>query len=576
MKRKLVALLLAATMVLSVTACGKEKEAASTTPTPKASSSNSSSSSNTETAKATPTPDPSNGELVNGKFVNTRKITVEVYDRDSKTPADNNVWTDWIKEQMLQKYNVEVSFRAVPRWTEGDQINNLLAAGDAPDICYTYSYPTIQAYANMGGVLDLNPLLAQYKPLLTNLWDWLGDENIYYDQDPKTGTVWAIEGRRNNTYRINTFVRQDWLDKLGMKAPTTTAEFEKMLVAFKDNASTLLGKDAAQMVPFLLTQDVGWTAAPIIESFMDPDITDKELYINGFDDRKFTENGTKEAVKLLNKWYNNGLIWKDFSLHASGDSTGDDMCKAGYVGAFIQNYDYPFRNNEESINALLAKNVDPKAKFVAINCFTDKNGNYTHFSYSAAGDRKSFLPATNTEPLASLLYLDFISSPEVVEYLQIGIEGINHQKLEGGVIKISGVSDENVKYNQNSGQNIDITMTCNGLRLSSDELTRKSLAYGYSGVDVNDVANAMAVAEKDAVLPKNVNVGEIAAEAEGTDLTGKRDATFNQSVVCKPADFDKTWDDGMKTYLNAGGQAIKNEREAAWNANFGSKTMIGQ
>ena len=252
------------------------------------------------------------------------------------------------------------------------------------------------------------------------------------------------------------------------------------------------------------------------------------------------------------------------------------MCKAGYVGAFIQNYDYPFRNNEDSINALLAKNVDPKAKFVAVNCFEDKNGNYTHFSYSAAGDRKAFFPATNKEPLASLLYLDFISSPDVVEYLQIGEKGINHEVLDGGIIKIKAVDEANIKYNQNSGQNIDLTMTCNGLRLKSEELTRKSLAYGYAGVDVNDVANAMVVAEKDAVLPKNVNVGTIASESEGTDLEGKRNSTFTTSVVCKPADFDKTWDDGMKAYLNAGGQAIINEREKAWNANFGSKTMIGQ
>ncbi|MBP5249189.1 MAG: extracellular solute-binding protein [Lachnospiraceae bacterium] len=545
MKRKLVALLLALTMVLSVAACGKKDSK-----------------------------DPSNGELVNGKFTTKRSITVEVYDRDGKTPADNNVWTDWIKKEMLERYNVEVTFKAVPRWTEVDQINNLLAAGEAPDICYTYSYPTILTYANMGGVTDLNPLLTQYKDLLPELWNWLGDENIYYDQDPTTKTVWCVEGRRNNTYRINTFVRQDWLDKLGMKAPTTTEEFEKMLVAFKDNAQTLLGKDAAQMIPMMLTFDVGWTAAPIIESFIDPKITDKELYINGYDDRKFTENGTKEAIRLLNKWYNNGLIWKDFALYSSGDTMSDDLCKAGYVGAFIQNYDYPFRNGVDSFNAMLAKTYGPEAKFVAINCFNDKNGKYTHYSYSAAGDRKAFFPLTNKEPLASLLYLNFISSPEVIQYLQIGEEGINHEKLADGAIQIKAVDEAHIAYNQNSGQNIDLTMTCNGLRLSTVELTQKSLAYTYAEVDPKDVANAMVVAEQDAVAPKNVNVGEIASEAEGTDLTGKRDKTFDNAVVCSVADFDKVWDEGMKEYLNAGGQAIIDERKAAWEKTYGNKNNL--
>ncbi len=52
---------------------------------------------------------------------------------------------------MLEDHNVEVEFVKVPRWTEVEEINNLLAAGTAPDICVTYSYPTILTYADMGG-----------------------------------------------------------------------------------------------------------------------------------------------------------------------------------------------------------------------------------------------------------------------------------------------------------------------------------------------------------------------------------------------------------------------------------------
>ena len=81
-----------------------------------------------------------------------------------------------------------------------------------------------------------------------------------------------------------------------------------MLVAFDENAELLLGSDAKQMIPFELTYDVGWTAANIITSFQDANITDKEYYINGFDDRALTQSGTKEAVRLLNKWYNMGLL----------------------------------------------------------------------------------------------------------------------------------------------------------------------------------------------------------------------------------------------------------------------------
>ena len=573
MRKRVLSILLAAAMTLSLAACGGETSTSTSSSTETSTStevSTSTSASVDEPAADTPDAD----GMLNGKFVETRHISVEVYDRDGATPADNNVWTDWIKAQMLERYNVEVEFVAVPRWTEVDAINNLLAASDAPDICITYDYSTIQTYANMGGVTDLNPLLSQYKDKLTNLWSWLGDDNIYYDQDPATGTVWAVEGRRNNVYRINTFVRKDWCDKLGIALPTTKQEFEDMLVAFRDNADTLLGADASKMVPFSISYDVGWRAANIIESYMDPSISDRELYVNGYDDRKFTENGTKEAVRLLNKWYNDGLIWKDFALYKSGDTTEDDMIKAGFVGAFIHNYDYPFRNAEDSINANLNRTYGEDANFVAVNCFEDKNGNYTQYSYSPAGDRKAFFPATNDEPLASLLYLDFISDQSVIEYLQIGEEGINHTVLDGGAIQIAAVSEENVAYTQNSGQNIDLTITCNGLRLSSDELTNKSLAYTYASVDPKLVADAMAVASKDAVLPINVKVGEIAAEAEGTNLTEKRDIVFDNAVVASVDAFDSVWDEGMAEYLSAGGQDIMDERAEKWNEVYGDTDML--
>ena len=100
---------------------------------------------------------------------------------------------------------------SVGRWTEVDDLNNLLATGDAPDVCVTYSYPTIQTFAGMDGIIDLNPLLTEYKDLLPDLWALLGDYNIYYDQDPETGSVWAIEAVLAESARINTFIRKDWL-----------------------------------------------------------------------------------------------------------------------------------------------------------------------------------------------------------------------------------------------------------------------------------------------------------------------------------------------------------------------------
>lgn len=574
MKKRIIALVLTCCMTMSLVACGGSSEATSESA---AETKTETAEAETKTEEAAPaedaTADPTNGEVVDGKFVETRKITVEVYDRGNDGGSDptNNMYTEYIKNGVLEDLNIEVEFVAVPRWTEVEQINNLLAAGDAPDVCYTYDYPTIQTYANMGGVIDLGQYVDTYKDLLPNLWDWLGDTNIYWDKDPATGTIWALEGKLAVSNRINTFVRQDWLDKLGLQAPTTKAEFEEMLIAFRDNADTLLGADADKMIPYSVSYDVGWRAATLIESFIDPGVSDKEYYVNGFDDRKFTQNGTKEAVRLLNKWYNDGLMWDDFALYGSGDTTEDDMMKAGYVGAFTHNWDYPFRNGTDSINANLQRLVGEDAVYVAIDPFEDSNGTHTKF-VSGPIDRKIFFPATNEEPLASLMYLDWISDPEHIEYLQIGDEGVTHNVLDGGAVQTIAATGDAI---QNSGMNIDYTMTCNGLKLADADKTAKSRAYGYAEIDPAIVEEADKICNTDMKIGKNVNVGAIAAEeGMGPALSEKRDIAYDTAVIASVDQFDAVWDAAMADYLSSGGQAIIDERTEKWTATFGDADML--
>lgn len=555
MKKRLVALVLAGAMALGMVGCGGSSEKSADT-----------SKESSESAGAS--------ELVDGKFAETKHITVEVYDRgnDGGTDPTDNMYTEYIKKGMLEDHNVEVEFVAVPRWTETEEINNLLASGGAPDICLTYSYPTIQTYANMGGVTDLKPLMDQYGSELTNLQNWLGDTNIYWDLDDEKGTLWAIEGKRANNRRINTFMRKDWLDKLGLEEPKTKEEFYEDICAFRDNAKELLGKDADKMVPFSVSFDVGWRAALLIESEMDPDITDKEFYINGFDDRKLTQKGTKEAMKTLNKWYNEGLLWNDFALYTAGDSTEDDMMKAGYVGAFQHNWDYPFRGGDDSIQANLKRIVGDDAKYVAVDCFENSKGETLKYVDSTAGDRKIFFPTTNDEPLASLLYLDWISAPEHIKYLQIGDEGVTHNVLDDGAIECIAATGDPI---MNSGNNIDYTITCNGLSLGDEDLTLLSMAHSYPSCDPADVQQALDYAATNNKIAKNVKVPEIVAEnGMGEALSSKRDVVFDTALAAKPADFDKVWDQGVADYLSAGGQAIMDERTEKFEAKYGSSTSV--
>ncbi len=565
MKKKLMALLLAVTVSVPLMACGGSQAGQT---------SEGASSVADETGEAAAEAAESTSELTDGKFAETQHITVEVWDdgsQGSETSHETNKFNKYIKDQMLEQHNVDVEFVAVPRSNETEQINNLLAAGSAPDICYTFDYATIQTYADMGGVADLSEAVEKYKADLPNMWDWLGETNIYWDQDPTTGSLWALEGKMAVNNRELSFIREDWLKKLDLEVPTTTEEFYQTLVAFRDNADVLLGKDADKMIPFSVSYDVGWRAAMLIGSCLDPDVTDKEYYVKGFDDRLLTQNGTKEAIKLLNQWYNEDLMWDDFALYTSGDTTEDDMIKAGYVGAFTHSWDMPYRNGADSYQANLKKNVGEDAAYIPVDCFEDKNGNYTKWSISQT-DRHIFFPSTNDNLLASLLYIDFISDPATIEYLQIGDEGVNHKVNEEGAVEtLTATGDDK----QISGQNYYLTITVNGMKLQDADATVKAIAYNYPEIDPSYVEQAYKLADTDKRVNKNAKCGSIAAEnGMGTTLSSKRDVLLDTAMSCPVDQFESTWENGMNDYLSAGGQAIQDEREQAWNNLYGDAEML--
>ncbi|MBQ3912156.1 MAG: sugar ABC transporter substrate-binding protein, partial [Lachnospiraceae bacterium] len=181
------------------------------------------------------------------------------------------------------------------------------------------------------------------------------------------------------------------------------------------------------------------------------------------------------------------------------------------------------------------------------------------------------------EVIASLCYLEFMSQASTVEFLQIGEEGVIHTvDAATGAMVIQAPDDAHHDWYQNSGKNIDMTINCNGLRLATEDLTNISLAYSYSDVDPADVKQAIEAAKLDAKVPATPSVGDIKAETEGTDLSGKRDQTYDKAVVAPVADFDAVWDAGMKEYLvDGGGQDIIDERKAAWEATYGTAVNIG-
>ena len=485
------------------------------------------------------------------------EITVEIFDRGTdggKTDPANNFYTDWIKEKVKEELNIGVTFVPVSRWEETEQLNNLMAANTAPDVCLTYSGDLIANYRDLGGLADLAPYIDSHLP---DLKAFLGPDPavpghdlIYRNMDTETGAVYSIPARRMNVAQIGTFIRKDWLDKLGLPLPTTTEEFYEALVAFKEQDPGGVGKD--KVVPFTMTSDIRWRAATLIESFIDPNLSDKDRWINTVVDRYYLLPGYKEGVRFLNKMYNEGLIDNQFALYKD-DTDSDNLIKMGVAGAFIHNWDQPYRETPGLLKDL-QENV-PEAEIVSIDPFQNANGVTEKSLYDVAGVN-FFVPASSKNVEAALRYINWLSKFENRYFLQIGEEGVTHEMVDG-IPKIIAAEGEKI---MNSQQNIDYTIMINGLDVGDEEKNAKALAFSYP-VEPDLIVKAYEDATRNGRSAIVIPVILSAAGPYTQTLIDKGNELMAKSVTAAPEDFDKVWD-RYRRVAASGAQEIIDERAA--------------
>ena len=491
--------------------------------------------------------------------VGKRIIKIEVYDRGTdggRTNPTNNKWTEWIKAKFLEDEGIEIVFEPIPRYTEEQALINLMAAGNPPDICMTYSSGNITNWADQGGIFDVGPYidtqLSELKKFLGPDPALAGRDFIRRNMDNKTRQVFSMPAKRMNVARLNTFMRKDWLDKLGMKVPSTKQEFYDALVAFKQRDPGRVGSN--KVIPFIMTNDIRWTAGNLLESFIDPSISTRDRWVNTVIDRYFLLPNYKEGVRFLNKMYNAGLIDTDFPLY-NDEEIMKNLIKSGVVGSFGHNWDQIFRESERLMTDM-QKNV-PGAEWIAVDCMESSDGVTHKISYDPAG-LNYFIPKSSKNPLAAMRYLNWLAKYENFNFIQLGPEGIVHTMVDG-VPKINPVAPDG--WIQNSSQNIDYTPIMNGIFMETEEASVRALAAGYPW----PVEKVMAVYN---AAMTNAIPGPVISTIQPLRSAGPLSQTLVdksiyfvvQSVTAPTANFDREWDDGIRDWLASGAETIRLER----------------
>jgi len=485
----------------------------------------------------------------------TGRLNVEVFDRGTdggKTLAHDNEWTRWIKEKVKRDLNIDITFIPVGRWSENTDIVNLMAAGpgSAPDLCYTYGGGMVEAFRDQGGVMNLTPYIDSYLPDLKKLLGsdpaYPGKDFIRRNADPQTGAIYSIPSYRVAIAQRNVFIRKDWLDKLGLPVPTNFNQFYQALKAFKDRDPGGVG--ANRVVPFGQNNDVRWGLANLIHHFINPRMNDRDRWVYNIADRYIYMDGYKRGVQEMNKWYNEGLIFRDFPLMVTADDFYNQI-KSGVVGAFCQNWDMPYRTDYRLLEDL-RRNV-PGADYIPIDVVQNKD------MMDKVG-LQIFIPSFSPNKDAALKYLNWLAKPENYQFLQIGNEGVNHQMVNGVPRTIA--TPPGNSWIQNSPNNIDYTMPINGVEMGSQSLNARVLSLSYGDIAPEVIVNAFEVSTRNARAAA-VYQATTTVNQYNRDLQEKADDLLAQAITAKPADFNRTWDNGIRDWLRSGAQEVFDERQ---------------
>lgn len=489
---------------------------------------------------------------VSNNFVTAAKknppveLKVEVFDRALPGyQADNNYWTKWIQKNFGTPNNIIMKFVPVVRLQEIERLNVLMASNDAPDIVFTYDMSTVYNYVRYGGLTDLEEPLNKYGK---NLKKYLGKEVL--DLGVFNGVQYTIPAKRVLYGAINGFIRKDWLDKLGLPMPKTTQEWYYTMKAFKEKDPGGLGN---QVIPYgMLTdpQNILWYCQPLVDSFKGEMTDDEMKYLP-----EWLMPGVKDAMRFMNKMYNEGLISPEFALDRDQQKWFRDI-QQGRTGFFIGTVDQPYRINP-GLSTELKKNV-PGGELVPCDPFVNSRGKRLKRVY----DKKGFyimVPKSSKRVVEAIKYLDWMSLPEVRDFLLNGEKGIHYKEYRDGI-------PVNILVDGEKRLTTDICLIVNGKDFGDEEKNIRAQAFtcpGYEKLFIESYKMSI-TADKKYFYPEFPIESE--AKLKNT-LFEKGAEIFVKSLVVKPSEFDRTYDTLVEEYMKMGGRQVMEDRKAYLKAN---------
>ncbi len=242
---------------------------------------------------------------------------------------DNNPFT-----RMMAAFGI--NWNAAYTWVSADdgmqKLNLAIASGDLPDMMETVP---LQLFVEMLEADLLEDITDVYEEYASE--EWMKEPYSYGG-----GLAWSyaeVDGRKYGLPYVEAaaqddkalWIRTDWLEKLGLDAPTTLEELEAVALAFAE-ADMGQGAEGSTIGLSASKEFVTWYSSldPVFGGFgvMPGFWTENDDGSLGNDS---VRPEMKDALALLRSWYEKGVLAPDFFTWSAGD-TAEALVGGNRVG----------------------------------------------------------------------------------------------------------------------------------------------------------------------------------------------------------------------------------------------------
>lgn len=337
-------------------------------------------------------------------------VTISVFDRGtvpaSEGTYEDNRWTRWINEET----GLNVEWVPINRNEAQQKLNMLIATGSAPDIMVEYDAKYIAGLVNQNIIQPIDKYVEQYSTSYKKYLEENADLKQYVTYN---GEMYAFTNRRSIENVVNKamWIRQDWLDNLGLPMPQTDEEFIETARAFTYNDPDRNGVD--DTIGAALLQWQGITEDMYFASSMWYVEDGKPVY-GSLVDRY------ADSLNFMKTLYSEKLIDEEF-ITDKQSTNQKRLWTTGKAGIFTNNV-------SEEFNRDLMKNI-PSANPVPLEPVGTKYGRNGLWQEPAA-QRYCVFNRKMQNPEAGVKLIDWMIDKGWFT-LMFGEEGIHHRLVDG-------------------------------------------------------------------------------------------------------------------------------------------------